>query len=144
MLTICLLILIGYYLQKPIGALVEKLKTVEWREKFNTLWQRIQPYAIKAGRVASKPLLLFYFVVTDSETSLLDKVLIYGCIAYVVLPFSILPRVIYRFLGVMDEAAAVLFVYAKVKDRITPTIENKVETILDAWFGVEVIEILPA
>lgn len=137
MLTICLLILIGYYLKKPVGALVDKLKSVEWREKFNALWQRIQPYAKKAGRVAAKPLLLFYFVVTDSETSTLDKALIYACIAYVVMPFSILPRVIYRFLGVMDEAAAVLFVYSKVKDKITPAIETKVETILDVWFGAE-------
>lgn len=110
---------------------------MEWRTKFQDLWQRLQPYAKKAGRAAAKPLLLFYFVVTDSETSLLDKALIYGCIAYVVMPYSILPRVIYRFLGVMDEAAAVLFVYSKVKDKITPAIENKVDSILDSWFGAE-------
>ena len=137
MLTICLLILIGYYLRKPVGALLEKLKGVDWKEKFSALWSKIEPYAKKAGRGAAKPILLFYFVVTDSETSMLDKALIYGCIAYVVLPFSILPRVIYRFLGVMDEAAAVLFVYSKVKDKITPVIKTKVETILDAWFGAE-------
>lgn len=137
MLTICLLILIGYYLKKPIGALVNKLKNVEWRTKFQALWQRLQPYAKKAGRAAAKPLLLFYFVVTDSKTTLLDKALIYGCIAYVVMPYSILPRVIYRFLGVMDEAAAVLLVYSKVKDKITPAIENKVDSILDSWFGAE-------
>lgn len=137
MLTICLLILIGYYLRRPVGALVDKLKNVEWREKFTALWQRVLPYAKKAGRFATKPILLFYFVVTDSETSTLDKALIYACIAYVVMPYSILPRVIYRFLGVMDEAAAVLFVYSKVKDKITPAIETKVETILDAWFGAE-------
>lgn len=137
MLTICLLILIGYYLKKPVGALVDKLKNVEWRTNFQDLWQRLQPYAKKAGRAAAKPLLLFYFVVTDSETTLLDKALIYGCIAYVVMPYSILPRVIYRFLGVMDEAAAVLFVYSKVKDKITPAIENKVDSILDSWFGAE-------
>ena len=137
MLTICLLILIGYYLKKPVGALVDNLKSVEWKAKFNALWQRIQPYALKAGRVAAKPLLLFYFVVTDSETSTLDKALIYGCIAYVVLPFSFIPRIVYRFLGVMDEAAAVLFVYSKIKDKITPAIESKVENILDSWFGAE-------
>lgn len=137
MLTICLLILIGYYLKKPVGALVDKLKNVEWRTKFQDLWQLLQPYAKKAGRAAAKPLLLFYFVVTDSKTTLLDKALIYGCIAYVVMPYSILPRVIYRFLGVMDEAAAVLFVYSKVKDKITPAIENKVDSILDSWFGAE-------
>ena len=137
MLTICLLILIGLFLKKPVGALLEKLKGVDWNEKFRTLWNNIEPYAKKAGRFATKPILLFYFVVTDSETSTLDKALIYGCIAYVVLPFSLIPQVIYRFLGVMDEAAAVLFVYSKIKDKITPAIETKVETILDTWFGAE-------
>lgn len=137
MLTICLLILIGLFLKKPVGALVEKIKGVDWNEKFRTLWNNIEPYAKKAGRFATKPILLFYFVVTDSETSTLDKALIYGCIAYVVLPFSLIPQVIYRFLGVMDEAAAVLFVYSKIKDKITPAIETKVETILDTWFGAE-------
>ena len=137
MLTVCILILAALYFKRPIGFFVDRLKDVDWSQKFAALWQRIQPYAMKAGRAAVRPLLLFYFVVTDGETSTLEKALIYGCIAYVVLPFSILPRVIYRFLGVMDEVAAVLFVYSKVKDKITPAIETKVETTLDAWFGTE-------
>ena len=137
MLTICLLILIGLYFRKPVGDLVEKLKSVDWSQKFAALWQYVLPYAKKAGRAATRPILQFYYVVTDSETSTLEKALIYGCIAYVVMPFSLLPRVIYRFLGVMDEAAAVLFVYSKVKDKITPAIETKVESTLDAWFGAE-------
>ena len=137
MLTICILILIGLYFRKLIGDLVEKLKSVDWSQKFAALWQYVLPYATKAGRVAAKPILQFYYVVTDSETSTLEKALIYGCIAYVVLPFSLLPRAIYRFLGIMDEAAAVLFVYSKIKDKITPAIETKVESTLDAWFGAE-------
>ena len=137
MLTICILILIGLYFRKPIGDLVEKLKSVDWAQKFAALWQYVLLYANKAGRIATKPILQFYYVVTDSETSTLEKALIYGCIAYVVLPFSLLPRVIYRFLGIMDEAAAVLFVYSKIKDKITPAIETKVESTLDAWFGAK-------
>lgn len=137
MLTICLLILIGLYFKKPIENLLEKLKSVDWAQKFAALWQYMLPYAKKAGRVAVRPILQFYYVVTDSDTSTLDKALIYGCIAYVVLPYSLIPRVVYRFLGIMDEAAAVLFVYSKVKDKITPAIESKVESLLDAWFGAE-------
>lgn len=117
MLTICVLILIGLYFRKPIGDLVEKLKSVDWAQKFAALWQYVLSYEKKAGRVATKPILQFYYVVTDSETSTFEKPLIYGCIAYVVMPFSLLPRVIYRFLGIMDEAAAVLFVYSKIKDK---------------------------
>ncbi len=137
MLTICLLILIGLYLRKPVEGLVERLKNVDWSRKFTSLWQHIQPYAKKAGRAAAKPILQFYYVVTGSETSTLEKALIYGCIAYVVLPFSFIPRAIYRFLGIMDETAAVLFVYSKIKDKITPAIETKVVNTLDAWFGAD-------
>lgn len=137
MLTICILILIGLYFRKPIGDLVEKLKSVDWAQNFAALWQYMLPYAKKAGRTATKPLLRFYYVVTDSETTTLEKAMIYGCIAYVVLPFSLIPRAIYHFLGIMDEAAAVLFVYAKIKDKITPAIETKVESTLDSWFGAE-------
>jgi len=137
MSTICILILIGLYFKKPIENLVEKIKGVDWTQKFAALWQYMLPYAKNAGRVAVRPILQFYYVVTDSDTSTLDKALIYGCIAYVVLPYSLIPRVAYRFLGIMDEAAAVLFVYSKVKDKITPVIETKVENLLDAWFGAE-------
>ncbi len=137
MLTICLLTLIGLYLKKPIGILVEKLRNVNWSQKFASLWQYMLPYAKKAGRIATRPILQFYYVVTDSETSTLEKTLIYGCIVYVVMPFSILPRVVYRFLGIMDEAAAILFVYSKIKDKITPAIETKVESTLSNWFGAE-------
>ena len=76
MLTICILILIGLYFRKPIGDLVEKLKSVDWAQKFAALWQYVLPYAKKAGRVATKPVLQFYYVVTDSETSTLEKALI--------------------------------------------------------------------
>ncbi|MBR0309676.1 MAG: DUF1232 domain-containing protein [Paludibacteraceae bacterium] len=137
MLTICLLILLGLYFRKPVGDLVGKLKNVDWSKKFAALWQYILPYAKKTGRAATKPILQFFYVLTDGNTSTLDKALIYGCIAYVVLPFSLLPRVVYRFLGIMDEAAAVLFVYSKIKDKITPAINNKVESTLDAWLGTE-------
>ena len=135
MLTICLLILVGLYLKQPVEALAEKLKTIDWHSKFNSLWQYIFPYAKNAGRIAARPILLFYHVVTDSETTTMEKAMIYGCIAYVVLPFSILPRAVYKVLGIMDEAAAILYVYNKIQHKITPKINSRVQETLDSWFG---------
>jgi len=137
MLTICILIYLGLIFSSPIMSLAEKLKDVDWKDKFAAMWGYIKAYARKAGRMAVKPLLQFFYVVTEGETTTVEKAIIYACIAYVVLPFSLLPRAAYRLLGIMDEAAAVLFVYSKIKDKITPAIENKVESILDAWFGAE-------
>ena len=68
----------------------------------------------------------------DENTSTLDHVLIYAAI-------MLLPSAVYRFLGVLDEGAALLYVYNKVKDKITPDINAKVEDTLNAWFGPEYV-----
>ena len=119
MLTICILIYLGLVLGSPIMLLVEKLKDINWKEKFATMWGYIVTYGKKAGRATVRPLLYFYYVVIEGETTTAEKAMIYACIAYVVLPFSLLPRAAYKLLGIMDEAAAVLFVYSKIKDKIT-------------------------
>lgn len=41
----------------------------------------------------------------------------------------------YRFLGVLDDGMAMLFVYKMIKNKITPEINAKVERTLDEWFG---------
>ncbi len=81
----------------------------------------------------------FYYVMDDENTSTLDHVLIYAAIMYTISPLSLLPSAVYRFLGVLDEGAALLYVYNKVKDKITPDINAKVEDTLNAWFGPEYV-----
>ena len=56
-----------------ICSLVEKLKDVDWHGKINSLIDKLRPWALKAGRVAAKPLLQFYYVMADEKTSTLDK-----------------------------------------------------------------------
>lgn len=137
MLTICLLILLGMYYHRPLGTLVEKLKNVNWSECAATVWSYIVKYGKEAGRVTLRPLLLFYFVMQDENTSVIDKAIIYGCIAYVLLPYSLIPRAIFRILGVLDETAAVMMVYKRVHDKITPEMENRADDLLDSWFGAD-------
>lgn len=40
-------------------------------------------------------------------------------------------------MGILDDGVAMLFVYKKIKDKITPEINAKVEETLYEWFGVE-------
>ena len=44
---------------------------------------------------------------------------------------------VFKFLCVLDDSVVMLYVYKKIKDRITPEINAKVEDTLDEWFGVE-------
>ena len=137
LITISLLILAYLIMGKDIKQLLERVKNIDWRGKINALMDKLRPWALKAGRVATRPLLQFYYVMDDDNTSTLDRVLIYAAIIYTILPMDLLPSVIYKFLGILDDGVAMLFVYKKIKDKITPEINAKVEDTLNEWFGVE-------
>ena len=137
LITISLLILAYLIMGKDIKPLLERVKDIDWRDKINALMDNLRPWALKAGRVATRPLLQFYYVMDDDNTSSLDRVLIYAAIIYTILPMDFIPSVIYKFLGILDDGVAMLFVYKKIKDKITPEINAKVEDTLNEWFGVE-------
>ena len=137
LITISLLILAYMIMGKDISGLLEKVKNVDWRGKINALMDKLRPWALKAGRAATRPLLQFFYVMADKNTSTLDRVLIYAAIIYTILPADLLPRTIYKFIGVLDDGVAILYVYKKIKNRITPEINTKVEDTLNEWFGVE-------
>ena len=134
---LCITILAYLIMGKDIKNLVDEAKSIDWRQKTSSLLDSIRPYALKAGRVVARPLLQFYYVLDDDKTSTLDRALIYAAIVYTISPVSILPSAVYKLLGVLDEGAAVMFVYKKVKDNITPAINAKVDHTLNDWFGVE-------
>ncbi len=142
MLTVICITLLAYcILGKDIRSLLERIKEVDWKGKSKELFDKLRPYALKAGRVAARPMLQFYFVMTDEKTSTLDKALVYAAIIYTISPVSLIPSAVYKLLGVLDEGAAVLYVYKKVKERITPEINAKVDDTLNEWFGVEYVQV---
>ena len=137
LITISLLILVYMIMGKDVSEFIEAAKNIDWRGKINVLMDKLRPWALKAGRVATRPLLQFYYVMDDDNTSTIDRVLIYAAIFYTILPMDLIPSVIYKFLGILDDGVAMLFVYKKIKDKITPEINAKVEDTLNEWFGVE-------
>lgn len=135
MITLTLILIFAYVVAgKDPKELIDKLKNVNLREKYADLSQRIKVYAKKAGRVAAKPLLIFYYVLKDESLTSKDKMIIYGCILYVISPVSIIPQHVFRLLGVMDEATAILVVIRRVRDKVTPEIIQKAEATLAEWF----------
>lgn len=134
---LCITILAYLIMGKDIKNLLEETKSIDWRQKTSSLIDSIRPYALKAGRVVARPLLQFYYVLDDDKTSTLDRVLIYAAIVYTISPVSLLPKAVYKLIGVLDEGAALMYVYKKVKDNITPAINAKVDHTLNDWFGVE-------
>lgn len=137
LIAISILILAYWIMGKDINSLLERAKSVNWRVKYSDMMDKLRPWALRVGRVAARPILQFYYVMTDDKTSTLDRVLIYAAIAYTILPMDLVPRAVYKFLGVLDDGVAVMYVYRKIKGIITPKINAKVEDRLNEWFGVE-------
>ena len=134
---LCITILAYAIAGKDINGLLDKLKDVDWKGKSSDIFKKIGNYAKKAGRVATKPLLQLYYVLTMGETTTLEKALIVGAILYTILPFSLIPYKAHKILGLLDEGLAVLYVVKKVQHKITPEINAKVDETLNQWFGPE-------
>lgn len=111
---------------------------------YDVLMERISEYAIKAGRVITRPVLLLYYVMKSKDTPRKDKLLILSTLSYLVLPIDILDAKRLPIIGWFDEIASLSVTYQKVCKNITPEIEAKVDAILDRWFPdyAEYIELL--
>ena len=138
-ITICILVLVYKIIGRPVGRLLERLRNVDWKTQFSQLWDKLKTYALKAGRVATKPILTFYYVMHQTETTTLEKALIYGALAYIIIPSDLLPRRALSVLGILDDAAVIAYIYKKISGKITIEITNKVEDTLDQWFGAEAV-----
>lgn len=69
LITVSLLILAYLIMGKDIKPLLERVKNIDWRGKINALMDKLRPWALKAGRAATRPLLQFYYVMDDDNTS---------------------------------------------------------------------------
>ena len=94
LITFSLLILAYMIMGKDISSLIEKIGNIDWRGKINALMDKLRPWALKAGRVATRPLLQFYYVMDDDKTSTLDRVLIYAAIIYTIFPMDLIPSTV--------------------------------------------------
>lgn len=53
----------------------------------------------------------------QTETTTLEKALIYGAIAYIIIPSDLIPRRTLSVLGILDDAAVVAYMYKLQKSQ---------------------------
>lgn len=99
------------------------------------LWEKIKFNAKRFGRFTTKQALLMYYVLKSGDTPTSAKVIIYGALAYLVLPVNLISQKRHPILGWADEIAAIGLAYKKIKQHITPEMERQAEETLDKWFA---------
>lgn len=121
-----------------IDFIIEKIKNLDLPDVLRDLFGRIAVVAKQLGRVVTGQLLNLYYVLKEGELSSSEKAWIYAALVYVLVPGDLIPRRLFYILGITDDALALGYVIAKVKDKITPQIEQKVAIQLDKLFGYEI------
>ncbi len=101
---------------------------------YDVLWDKLSTFAIKAGRVTTRPVLLLFFVMKSKDTPKADKLLVFSALSYLVFPIDILDAKRLPIIGWLDEIASISVAYQKVCKHITPEMETEVDAILDRWF----------
>ena len=102
LITISLLILAYMIMGKDVKPLLEKVRNIDLTRKIKDLKERMHPWAVKVGRAAARPLLQFYYVMDDEQTSTLDKVLIYAAIIYTIVPGEFIPKAVGNVIATYD------------------------------------------
>lgn len=102
---------------------------------YNALWESICDWSRKAGRAATRPVLLMWYVMRSKETSRKDKWAIFGSLAYLILPIDILDAKRLPIIGWLDEVASLALLVQKMSKYITPEMEVRADAQLDKWFN---------
>lgn len=99
------------------------------------IWEKIKGYAKTAGIESTRIMLELFYVMKSPDTPIMDKTIIGAALAYQILPKDLLSTKNLGILGLVDNAAALLLAYKKVKQRVTPEIKSRVDETIKQWFG---------
>ncbi len=100
----------------------------------NALWESIYNWSRKAGRAATYPVLLMWYVMHSKDTPRKDKWAIFGALAYLVLPIDVLNAKRLPIIGWFDEVASLAVLIQKMSKYITPEMEARADAQLDKLF----------
>lgn len=137
MLIICVLILVAIMNNWNFEPLLEKVKNIDWAKRCKEARKEIKKKGNTIKREWCEKCIQAWYVLGDPKTPNLDKILIYAAIIYTVSPWSIIPFVKFRMLGLLDEGAAINFVINRLGKNITPAIRLKAKETIAEWFGPE-------
>ena len=101
---------------------------------YNALWESICRWSRKAGRTATRPVLLMWYVMRSKDTPRADKWAIFGSLTYLILPVDILDAKRLPIIGWLDEVTSLAVLVQKMSKHITPEIEAHADELLDKWF----------
>lgn len=99
----------------------------------NSFWQKIKNVAKKAGKKVIVQALELYYVAQDKDTPSSAKTIIYGGLAYFILPVDLVPDFL-GLIGFTDDLAALSAVWQAVNQYAKPEHSRLAEEKWAEWF----------
>jgi uncharacterized membrane protein YkvA (DUF1232 family) len=96
-------------------------------------WQKIKKFALKAGKEVIEKALWLYYAAQRPETPTWAKTIIFGALAYFILPLDAIPDFI-PVAGFGDDLGALAAAIAMVSMYITADIKEQTTQKLQQWF----------
>lgn len=110
-------------------------RQIVWQEfSESDFWNKVARFARSAGRELIERALQLYYTAQSPTTPAWAKRVIYGALAYFILPLDAIPDFI-PVAGFSDDLAALLAAFTAVAAHITPEIREKAREAAERWFG---------
>lgn len=97
-------------------------------------WNKLRRYALVAGQAVVEKALALYYCALDPETPTWAKSIIYGALAYFILPLDAIPDAI-PVGGYTDDLGVLLAALAAVAGHLKDTHVERAKETLKRWFS---------
>ena len=104
-------------------------------KKYNedNFWEKIKSFAIDAGKEVIEKALQLYYVLDKKDVPLSVKTIIYGALAYFVLPLDAIPDML-PVIGYTDDLGVLVSAIAVASRYIDDGVREKAKYKLREWF----------
>lgn len=114
----------------------EDYKKYEENFSDNAFWEKLKKFTKKLGLKTTSYALILYYVLQKPEVPKTDKVLIMGCLGYLILPLDLVPDIV-PFIGYSDDITGMVFAVKKCMHYVDEEIKEKVSNKLMSWFKID-------
>lgn len=97
------------------------------------LWDKVQSLAIQAGKEAVEKALLLFYAAQKTGNSSLGKSVIYGALAYLILPADAIPDII-PITGYVDDVGTIAAAVSTVSLYINSEVKAAAKQKVREWF----------
>ena len=99
-----------------------------------SFWNKVKNFALKAGREVIEKALWLYYAAQQPNTPAWAKTVIYGALAYFVLPVDAVPDAI-PVAGFTDDLGALAAALGTVSMYVTDQVKTMASEKMREWFG---------